>query len=344
MLKNRVLQSSGVTVGASATNTPVSGNLNLPNSRDLQVKVVFSALSESTGITGKLQDSYDGGSTFYDVGSESQFTITKKTLTCGTAEVTTVTIPATADATQADYWHFVAQDGKKFAVWLDIDAAGTAPTGVLYVASDYQIKVSIVTGGSAADNAALFRAALVANAQWTARVTTGAVATASITVTQIYGGAVTDAAPKSENDGGAGSISSSTDTPGADGNVNISTNVASISSHGFVTGDRVIVVGAGLPGGLTTQTTYYVIKVDANSLKFATSQSDAFAGTAVDVTTYGTAAAKVYKADYEIRMTELDATDLAQLPVWDTCVFAISSGSSDSCTVSAVYVNDELAA
>lgn len=80
----------------------------------------------------------------------------------GSVEVQTITVPSTAAAAQGDY--FVLQDpaGTTLACWLDIDANGTAPTGAAYVASDVQVEVDIVTGGTAAQNAALVRSALLA--------------------------------------------------------------------------------------------------------------------------------------------------------------------------------------
>ena len=60
------------------------------------------------------------------------------------------TIPATAAAAQADYFMIYDEAGNSTAVWLDIDAAGTVPTGALYVGSDSQIEVDIATGDSAA--------------------------------------------------------------------------------------------------------------------------------------------------------------------------------------------------
>lgn len=78
----------------------------------------------------------------------------------GTGEVQTITVPATAAAAQGDYFVLTDPEGVTLAVWLDIDADGTEPTGAAYVASDAQEEVDIVTGGTAAQNAALVAAAL----------------------------------------------------------------------------------------------------------------------------------------------------------------------------------------
>lgn len=63
------------------------------------------------------------------------------------------------------------------------------------------------------------------------------------------------------------------------------------TTHGLETGDGPINVsnaGGALPTGLAAATAYYVIKVDANTLKLATSLSNAYAGTAINLTTNGT--------------------------------------------------------
>lgn len=58
--------------------------------------------------------------------------------------------------------------------------------------------------------------------------------------------------------------------------------VVSQTGHPFVTGDAVYLTTTGaLPTGLTANTLYYVIKVDANSYNLATSRANAVAGTKI---------------------------------------------------------------
>ena len=67
------------------------------------------------------------------------------------------------------------------------------------------------------------------------------------------------------------------------------TDICTAAAHGFATGDRVRVSSTTtLPAGLAAATTYYVIKIDANTFKLASSDANATAGTAVDVTDTGT--------------------------------------------------------
>jgi hypothetical protein len=80
-------------------------------------------------------------------------------------------------------------------------------------------------------------------------------------------------------------------TPGVktftDTDVTVLANTVTIAAHGFFTGLKVVTTTSGAaPGGLSAGT-YYIIKVDAATIKFATSAANAFAGTPVDITTAG---------------------------------------------------------
>lgn len=67
------------------------------------------------------------------------------------------------------------------------------------------------------------------------------------------------------------------------------TDICTATAHGFETGDRVRVSSTTtLPAGLAAATTYYVIKLTADTFKLAATDALATAGTAVDVTDTGT--------------------------------------------------------
>lgn len=132
----------------------------------------------------------------------------------GTPNVETLTIPATADATQADYVVLTNAAGAKVACWLDIDAAGTAPTGAAYVAATTKLKISILTDATSAENAAIFAATLDANA-WSNPTKITDNKDGTITIAQVKGATVAAAVPKNADDSGAGSITAATDTTGA---------------------------------------------------------------------------------------------------------------------------------
>jgi hypothetical protein len=71
--------------------------------------------------------------------------------------------------------------------------------------------------------------------------------------------------------------------------VDIVNNQVTSTAHGFATGRKFALTGAGLPAPLTA-TNYFAIAVDANTLKFAATLADAIATTPVpiDLTTVGT--------------------------------------------------------
>jgi len=71
-----------------------------------------------------------------------------------------------------------------------------------------------------------------------------------------------------------------------DGNVTVETDTIESGAHGFSTGDAVTLTTTGtLPTGLSLATTYYVVRVDADSFKLAATLAHALAGTpVVDIT------------------------------------------------------------
>ena len=71
--------------------------------------------------------------------------------------------------------------------------------------------------------------------------------------------------------------------------VDVTANSILETAHGYTTGVKGALTNSGgaLPGGLSA-TDYYLIVVDVNNYKFATSQNNALAGTAVDITDQGT--------------------------------------------------------
>lgn len=69
-----------------------------------------------------------------------------------------------------------------------------------------------------------------------------------------------------------------------DANVSVANDTITITAHGYATGLKAAATTSGtLPGGLSA-TNYWVIKVDADTIKLATSAANALLGTAVDIT------------------------------------------------------------
>jgi hypothetical protein len=79
---------------------------------------------------------------------------------------------------------------------------------------------------------------------------------------------------------------------GVDSEVDIDDNTVTIPSHGFSTGLKGQLTSTGtLPAGLSLLTDYFIIVVDANTVKFATTLNNANAGTAVNLTDDGSGVA-----------------------------------------------------
>ncbi len=70
--------------------------------------------------------------------------------------------------------------------------------------------------------------------------------------------------------------------------VNTAANTFTLAAHGLQLAQKVQVTTSGtLPAPLLVATDYYIIPVDANTFKVATSSANALAGTAIDITTQG---------------------------------------------------------
>jgi hypothetical protein len=70
-----------------------------------------------------------------------------------------------------------------------------------------------------------------------------------------------------------------------DGDVTVGSDSVAETAHGFRTGDLVQLTSSGvLPAGLALATDYYIIRVDANNIKFALTQFNAEWNIAVDIT------------------------------------------------------------
>lgn len=71
--------------------------------------------------------------------------------------------------------------------------------------------------------------------------------------------------------------------------VNTTSEQITSTAHGFYTGQKgQFTTSSALPGGLSTSTDYFIIKIDANTYAVASSLVNANAGTAINLTTQGT--------------------------------------------------------
>lgn len=70
--------------------------------------------------------------------------------------------------------------------------------------------------------------------------------------------------------------------------VDTGTEILTVTDHGYTTAQAVVYTSGGsLISGLTSTSTYYVIKVDDNAVKLATTAANATAGTAINLTSTG---------------------------------------------------------
>jgi hypothetical protein len=90
------------------------------------------------------------------------------------------------------------------------------------------------------------------------------------------------------DESGAGTISVASTNIGVNSAVNVTANTITITAHGLETGLKLQASTTGtLPAGLSISTDYFVIKIDDNTIKLASSLAYALAGTAIDITNQG---------------------------------------------------------
>lgn len=215
-----------------------------------------------------------------------------KTFDNGTSEVTTLTFPTQAGSTGGDYFVVYDTAGLGWAAALNKSGADPAPTGAVWasIAAGRKVNVDISGGTTAASVAALVETAFDA-LSGNPFVTDDSAADGTMLVTCTLHGNTTNAARHNANDSGNGSMGVATTTPGTASEVNTTANSVGIPSHGFSEGLKVTLTTTGtLPGGLATATPYYLIIVDDDNVKFASSLQNALDGTAVDLTNEGSSA------------------------------------------------------
>lgn len=90
--------------------------------------------------------------------------------------------------------------------------------------------------------------------------------------------------------------------------VNTTSNEITLTAHGYAHCHCVrFSTTTTAPGGLTNNTTYYVIFVNANTIKLATTFDNAMAGTAIDITTQGSGTHTISPMEYFIVVCDTNA-------------------------------------
>lgn len=113
--------------------------------------------------------------------------------------------------------------------------------------------------------------------------------------------------------------------------VDPATDQITVTAHGLNTGDgpaAVYTPDGAIPGGLAAVTDYWVIKVDANTLKLASSSSNAVAGTAIDITDAGSGTLQLllglpyrrnttYAVKSQLKSADLNAIQDSLVALWN---------------------------
>ena len=112
--------------------------------------------------------------------------------------------------------------------------------------------------------------------------------------------------------------------------VSLSLNTFTITSHPFVTGDRVLVSSTGtIPGGLSSAIPYFVINDSANTIKFATSAAAAEAGTEIDIQTIGSGTITV-ATDEIFTLVRTGSSGSVNLKKGDATIFTFTNSNITS--------------
>ncbi|MBS0265303.1 MAG: M10 family metallopeptidase C-terminal domain-containing protein, partial [Planctomycetes bacterium] len=111
-------------------------------------------------------------------------------------------------------------------------------------------------------------------------------------------------------------------------NVGTTTDTITLANHGFQTGDAVTYRDGNLPGitGLVSNQIYYVIRVDANTIKLATTQDNAGDGIAISLLSSGNSAQSLLKSDGVTSVGFLPAAVVIHNQNSDTISFSSAHG------------------
>ncbi len=92
--------------------------------------------------------------------------------------------------------------------------------------------------------------------------------------------------------------------------VSVANNTLTLSNHRFVTGQKVTYThgGGAVIGGLTSGNSYYVIKVDQNTIELASSAANVITGTEIDLTSLGTGSSHTLNVAFDGYNTKFKAT------------------------------------
>lgn len=252
-----------------------------------QLKIILEKTQETGEIVTTTYGepfSLDGAQTVSAQCNIDVDTPAAKTFAQGTRQVQQVaTVADVSGSLNSKYFllnsiNTATEASKGFYVWFNINSAGVDPA----IAGRTAIPITGATNVSANTLATSIRSALDALTSDFA-TTTGS--NQNVIVNNLNPGLVTAAA---DGTAATGFNFSAPSTPGVATKVSVLNDTFTIASHGFITGNKLQATDTGtLPAGITTATDYFVIKVDANTIQLASSLSNAQAGTAINITDFG---------------------------------------------------------
>lgn len=256
------------------------------NNARLIEKDILAAVGSTSAGDSEIVD-LNGASKFSCQAVYDVIAPTAKTFDSGGAEVDTGTFPDKATIAAGDYIVINDTAGLSWAIAADKDGDDPEPTGAVWVSipAAQKAQVDLTAASTAADVATAFQDAFNAlvDVPFVAND-----ATADVVFTQDLYGVV--AAPEVYNadDSGAGTISVAITDAGVASEVDVTANTITIPTHGYPTGFKGQITSTGTPPApLAGTTDYFVIVVDANTIKLATSLANALLGSAINLTDQG---------------------------------------------------------
>jgi hypothetical protein len=251
----------------------------------------------------------------------------------GESEVNTLTFEAKASMDDGEYLVITDTNGDLWAIAADLTGSSAEPTGAIWLSIDSGKKDQVDLSGvsTAIEVAAAFESQFNGLSGFSSLVTLDdSAADGTMTVTHVARGPVANAQSLLEDDGGAGGIGVAETNPGIASTVDISADSITIVGHGYETGLKGQASSTGtLPSGLSVSTDYFVIVVDVDTIKLASSLANALAGTQIDLTDQGTDG-----ATHTFTATALAGGSVKLEGSIDGSTYAIVSDSTQSVTAS----------
>lgn len=259
------------------------------NARIIEKDIFADLLSTQAGDSEVLDlFGQSGGANRYSIQAIYDVqTPSAKTFDSGGAEVDTATFQAKASTNAGDYLVIYDTAGLAWAVAADLTGSDPEPTGAVWesIPAERKSQVDLSSATTDAQVSTAFQNA------FNALVSVPFVAddsSADCAFTQNLYGEIDPPEVHNSDDSGAGSITVVVTDAGVNSEVDVDNDSVTIPDHGYTTGFKGQLTATGtLPGGLSTSTDYFIINVDANTVKFASSLANALVGTAVTITDQG---------------------------------------------------------